>query len=256
MPLPNGPCANWLTPQELQASCPNGPVYAGNETLYADCARAASEVLFEMSGRQFSGGDCVYAVRPVLQRHALRAASWAMYTWSGGSFVDDPIVLSLIADTPDGRWLRLYGHANEIVRVRIDGVDLPGTAYRLERERYLVRTDGKVWPSGQDMTADTDSPGSFLIEYKHGLAVPTAGKIAAKSLGCNFVRALSSGTCSLPENTTQVVRQGVTITKEITASLSNGHFGIPTVDAFIEAYNPTRQRRRAVVVNPQNIRRI
>lgn len=147
----------------------------------------------------------------------------------------------------------LPGPVAVVDEVRIDGVVLSPLAYRLDSHRgvpVLVRIDGECWPECQDMDADADEVGSFVIMYQRGVAVPRAGMLAAGELAGEFAKACAGADCSLPAQLASLSRNGVEVQVVDPATfLEGGLTGIRNVDLFIRAVNPHGRAERARVSN-------
>jgi len=139
----------------------------------------------------------------------------------------------------------------QVDEVRIDGVILDPTAYRLDAYRgvpRLVRVDGECWPDCQDMNVGPDDVGSFVIVYRPGKRLPRAGEIAAGDLACEYARACTGGDCALPGQLASLSRNGVDLEMvDPTTVLETGRTGIQSVDAFVHAVNPAGMRQRSRV---------
>lgn len=142
-------------------------------------------------------------------------------------------------DTPA---LRLPGPVNSIEEIIIDGVVLPESAYEVHDHRYLVRTYGESWPLCQNMNLPTTEPGTWLVSYTQGVPVPAGGIVAAKTLACQFAKAITAPkSCDLPQRIQQVTRQGVTVTiMDDFATLKEGGTGIWLIDNWVASVNKPR----------------
>lgn len=142
-----------------------------------------------------------------------------------------------------------------VTEVKIDGLVLDPSAYRLVGP-WLARTDGgECWPSCQDPSVPDTETGTFSVTYSPGRPLPAAGRIAAGVLAGEFVRACAGGSCVLPPQITSLTRQGVDVEFiSPTDALTNGRTGIREVDLFIESVNPAALRQRSRVGSP-DIRR-
>jgi hypothetical protein len=142
----------------------------------------------------------------------------------------------------------------QVVEVTIDGLILDPTAYRLDLYRgipVLVRTDGECWPECQDMDAEADEEGSFVIVYQPGELVPLAGQIAAGLLACEFAKLCVGADCALPQQLASLSRNGVEVQVVDPASLlENGLTGIAQVDLWIRSVNPHQRPSRTRVLSP------
>jgi hypothetical protein len=143
----------------------------------------------------------------------------------------------------------LRGPVERIISVTLDGAVLPNTSYRVDNHRKLVRTDGECWPVCQDMTLPPTEPNTFEVQYLRGLQVPEEGRFMAGLLACELVKAClpELGECGLPANVTQLAREGVTLDLAPFVLGMNGKTGIPEVDLWLSAVNPSDARTRSRV---------
>lgn len=217
---------------------------------YTPEAKARAIALAGQSMRLLTGfriGGCPITVRPCTAGCAERT-NRPVAAGFGGSTPWFPVSLG-------GRWLnigcghgggcgcsrihevRLYGPAGEVTEVKVDGVVLDPTAYRLDTGARLVRVDGQGWPLCQDMAAPDSEPGTWSVTYTPGLPVDGLGAWAAGLLAGELVKACDGGDCDLPPNVTQIVRNGVSLTLGVGAFPGN-KTGIRAVDSWLEAVNP------------------
>lgn len=263
-----GPCQSWCDASDVA-------VYAGDPgsidlTKYAI---EASALLFELSARQFSG-TCVRKVRPCGSPGCLGWGYWTSaigarfwlgdtlggWGWGSGGFGDPATVDDFCGCSALDR-VNLAGFPVwSITEVKIDGVVVSPTLYRLDRWEWLtavrvLSTDQPtLWPSCQNLDLDDTQPGTFSVSYLCGADPPLLGKDAAASLAAQFYFAAVGAACQLPVGTTKLVRQGVTIERALFAQWArkDGQWatGLPLVDAFLAAYNPAGLRRRPAVWTP------
>lgn len=147
----------------------------------------------------------------------------------------------------------LPGPVGEIVEVTIDGVILDPTSYRVDNGSRLVRQDGGIWPSCQDMNAPAGEPGSFTVEYYRGAAPNEITRYAAGVLAAEFYKACSDIKCRLPRGTTSVVRNGVSI--ELEPSLIESIASWTEIAPVIEMFNPNKLKSAPRVLSPDaNVR--
>jgi len=236
-------CVPWTTYQEL-ANCG-----CGAEELDVDRVEelidAASEALHLLSNSQFTG-PCTTVYRPC------HSASSSALDWWGSPTV--PV-------RQDGAWLNLgpcgcgaWGPAGCTcgcaalhlpvdypvgVVVREDGVVLAASAYRLAG-RELHRVTG-AWRCCQDLSLSDTEVGTWSVTITHGLDPPALGRLAARDLAAELVRACRGVECRLPARTTAVVRQGISYELD-PAGLAEGAVGIYSVDLFLAAVNPEGRR--------------
>jgi hypothetical protein len=219
---------------------------------------ALSQALAAQTLRMLTGyrvGGCSVTVRPC--NRSCVPGSWLIAPAPsilfagayGGSFGFSPYI------GPNGSWLNACGCAGDgcsctkveevwlpgtvgrIDYVILDGVTLPETAYRVDNNNRLVRTDGGSWPVCQDMNLDS-GVGTFIVAYLDGNEVDGVGAYVAGTLAAEFAQACIGGDCALPSNVQTITRQGVTM--ELDPQMFQGGItGNRTVDAYIRIWNPT-----------------
>jgi hypothetical protein len=143
----------------------------------------------------------------------------------------------------------LPGPVFDIVSVKVDGITLSTTAYRLDNANLLVRTDGQRWPLCNDLSkADTET-GTWSVTARYGEEVPTIGQIAVGELATEFAKALACDeSCALPQPVQQLTRQGVSVTfLSPDQVFGQGNVGLYHCDLFVGTYNPDKLRNRARV---------
>ena len=136
-----------------------------------------------------------------------------------------------------------------VTQVKVDGVVVAPTAYRVDSQRWLVRLDGGTWPVCQDMAkADTEA-GTFSVTYLNAQPVDGLGAYAAGVLACEFAKACSGARCRLPSGVTDITRQGISMTLP-TGAFPDGLTGIREVDAYVQSVNPSKLRMPSRVWSP------
>jgi hypothetical protein len=119
------------------------------------------------------------------------------------------------------------------------------SAYRVMYSRLLVRIDGGVWPSCQNLLGDPETdPDTFLVEYTKGVPVPVGGQMATGVLACELAKAYcNDSTCRLPQRLQTVTRQGVTIGfQDSFEDLKEGGTGIWAIDSWIVTITKVQPR--------------
>jgi hypothetical protein len=208
--------------------------YCGWEPLYSDCdcegtcchlnglsptmtdaiLGAATRWLWEATNRRF--GNCPVTIRPCMKdcyggytggTNIGAYPAWIPYRTTSGWF-----------NVSCGRCGNncSCGHVSTVKlpttgfvhEVTLDGVTMDAEDWRLDNRQYLLRLDGGVWPSCQDMAAD---PPTWAVTYTPGLPVPLQGQIALGQLVCQMARLACGDKCQLPAGVVSVVRQGVTV---------------------------------------------
>lgn len=227
----------------------------------------ASDMLWNWTNRVY--GVCEVVVRPCGATCAESLTGWSTFwgrgpgykPWfpGGGAVVAGPgrwhpVLVS-------GRWfnitcgcigacscepsgptvLSLPGPIQSVTEVRIDGVALDPAAYRVDRKRWLIRTDGDVWPRCQNMLADpvTDAD-TFEVTYEKGIPVPIGGQVAAGRLACELAASACPGAeCALPERMQSLSRQGISIAFQ-DLSQEAIETGIWSIDSWVDTASKPR----------------
>lgn len=106
-----------------------------------DAARAATDVLYALSGRQFAGRH-VTTVRPTATRHRPLRPTWGVCAFAYGSGYGGIALDAWLGHTcrcaPPTVELGAYP-VTAILEVKIDGTTIPADEYRVDDHRSLVR---------------------------------------------------------------------------------------------------------------------
>lgn len=237
-------CEDWTTPEEIEAC--HEPLDSTAD--YSTAIAVATDALFALSGRQFSG-ECERVVRPCRTGHECRSTLW----WNGAGWYSDGY--PACGCRPDSR-VALSGYVRGITEVTIDGAVVAEEKYRVDAHRWLTRlndADGTArgWPSCQDMSAPAGEAGTFVVTYSYGRDVPQSGRDAAAELAWEvYLACLGSDACALPVGVTRVTRQGVTIEKQELLAFGGGRTGLRAVDLFLGTVNPAGLKRAPLIYNP------
>lgn len=223
-----GVCELWTDVAEVRAVNEAVTVAAVPDDRVTTAIRWASDMLFDLSGRRWSG-ECVRIIRPVHGRgcHGVCRRAWE---WPLGPY---PVA--------------------RVLEVRLDGAVLvDGTDYRLDDNRVLVMLDrSRRWPCSQDVRLPLTEDGTWSASYVTGAPPPAGGYEVAAILSAELSLAMKGDKkCRLPARTQQVVRQGVTITVYPQGLIDGGRTGIAEIDLWLASVNPTRNRARSTVHSP------
>lgn len=125
----------------------------------------------------------------------------------------------------------------------IDGVAFPQVVSGVEKWRLdgirLVREDGQPWPRSQDLSLPDGQVGTWHVQYQQGVAVPAIANTAAGLYAFQVAKALSGGSCALPQRVQSIARQGVNVSLVSDMDfLKNGRTGLVDVDILIVSLNP------------------
>ena len=132
-------------------------------------------------------------------------------------------------------------YVNAVTAVEINGD--PFAAWSFTRNGWLERTDGSAWDVCSGLTE---------VTYQWGEPPPHGGKMAALSLAYQFGLAeIGDDGCAIPNNTTTITRQGITISRVDPNEFLNAHrTGVPDVDLWLVAVNPQGRPSRGGVWSP------
>jgi hypothetical protein len=233
----------WIQPEEL------GP-YANTEYAYEAC-KAASYLLWTMSGRKYTG-EVTVTERYVCAKRAYRMgpSSKNYYaTLIAGEVYNIPITdfqeyAELVSDglSPESR-IKLRGRpVTKIHAVRTrDGRILDPGSYYLVDHSTLQASAGVPW-----------TPCNVEVTYTYGSTVPTAGKMAARTLAMEFAKLWSGDDdCILPQRVTSIARQGVTYTLlDSQDFIDDMRTGVYAIDLFLKSVNPDKARAKSRVFSP------
>jgi hypothetical protein len=237
--------------------------------IAAEMATVASEILYTLSGRQFTGDCGPVTVRPLARPHDVD-------TRFGHRGVPSGYLTSGQAGTawgnPAGGAINHYGTSEPskvdlgsypvtaVTLVKIDGVVIPPNEYYLQDYRILVRerpsismtpTERYGWPVNQLMDLPDTQQGTFSVTFRYGVPPPASGVLAAETMAQQLVLNALGQTSSLPQRVTSVQRQGVsTSVVDVMDFFSKGLTGIYSVDIFIRTYNPTGAKLRPMAWSP------
>ena len=248
-----GPCTPWIDCGDIRTACST----TENDELLDGIATMASQIMFEISGRQFTG-QCEKIVRPCETEHQPCWNSgwnnWSGWPWSwsydgvGWGWHDQ---LGCHCQCQALSQVKLPGYpVTSIIEVLIDGVAQSTDTYRIDDWQYLTRMRDPLdpgtplfWPQCQILDLPDTEAGTWSVAYRSGIDPPLSGKAAATALACEL---LPGADCKLPSGAVRIVRQGITIDKlqPLSQMLLQGMTGIVQIDAFLASTNSSRLRRR------------
>lgn len=255
-----GPCADW----PVTWTC---DVDTLNPAVTGIAVSMATETLYALTGMRF--GLCEVTLRPC--RSDCGTGSFFDDfgpPWTGGHYPQPALIGGLWYNLTCGTCtsgcscsevseVRLPAPVYDITEVVIDGVVLAASAYRLDNNRILVRTDGGRWPWCNDLSIDSGE-GAWSVTARYGEPLPEGAELAMGQLACEIAKAADGGDCKLPAGLQQLVRQGVTISyPDVGELFRQGRTGLYLVDMFVATWNPygLRQRSRVYSVDGPQVRR-
>jgi hypothetical protein len=198
----------------------------------ARAVETASFVLYSLTGQKYNGIQTTTEAYNLPFNSAISDMTAA---------VERGAIVHIPKYTDGMRNLRLrHTPVRKIMEISRGGVIVDPDTYSLRNNAYLVQNNGAPW-----MINTSD----LVITYKHGIRVPVAGKSAAIRFANELIHAyLDDGLCSLPERLQSVSRQGMTFAVlDPQDFIQNGRIGIPEVDYFIHAANPSKSKMKARV---------
>lgn len=207
-----GPC-EWPLIQ-----CASWPT--GSEAVTGNAVSAATEVLWQKTAQRY--GLCDLTIRPCRQSCGDGWPWDSWWQWGGGMWprplLYNGMWFNITCGTCPGtcsctalEQVELPGPVNEVTEVKINGVVLAPTSYRLDDNRMLVRTDGGRWPHCQDMSQPDTEDDTWSITIVLGEEVPIIGQQALGQLANMLARECVGEDCKLPKNIASLVRQGITV---------------------------------------------
>ncbi len=234
----------WITPEELGSS------HSDTEFSYEAC-KTASNLLWALSGRKYSGVTTVTERYVCAQRSYRLGASSRTYSpvLLDGDIYNIPTeefddFSDIVSDgmSPNSR-IKLRGRPVtkiHTIRTRTGDVVNPSSYYLVDHSTVQAAA-GVPW-----------TPCNIEITYSYGSYVPTAGKMAARTLAIELCKLWNNDDdCALPQRITSITRQGVSYTL-----LDNQDFidelktGLYAVDLFLRSVNPDKARAKARVFSP------
>lgn len=218
------------------------------------CLNTAAEVLYALSGRQF--GLCTYTVRPC-RIDCCNPCDMTGPRWipvlSGGQWTNvscrtcrDHCSCVKVCE------VALPGPVYDVQEVKVDGLVVNPSTYRIDNRSTLVRTgDGNCWPTCQNMTLD-DGDGTWIVTYRRGQPVPESGRSALSEFACELCKAcIGDDTCALPKRVTSITRQGVSFAMlDPMAFIKDRLTGLYAVDLWLTSVNPKKLSRGPAVYSP------
>lgn len=264
-------CEPWIAPDDplFTALC---STEADADLVETEIA-IASDLLYELSGRRFPGfcSDVIRpcaSVRETSDEYVGVARRWwqrdlgTLGTWGGycacqtGPACGCSSLSEIYLD-------RVPVSSVERVKVAdFSNPAWPGDAtldpalYRVDDFARLVRLpnpDGSrpSWPCCQRIDLDAGEENTFEVAFTYGVRPPPAGQQAAAALACELIRSFADpDNCRFSPRTQQIARQGVTVVLDRMNNIKNDLTGLPAVDLFLRAYNPSGNRRRMRVAVP------
>ena len=272
-----GPCSVW----PLDLSCclapsgilPDPCLLDGDpvpQAVIDNAILAASQLLWSLTGRQF--GTCTATIRPC-RKKCNDLSFWGQggFIWDGGYGLDGgfpwmPVLLD------DGSWtnapcgcqgnscnctklseINLPDPVCSIEQIKIDGMVVDPSTYRVDDFHKLVRLGSDEWPKCNDFTKADTEVGTWSITLTHGRPVPALAILGANEMACEIIKNCIGKPCKLPQRVSSVTRQGISVSfLDDMQFLDKGLTGLYYVDLAARTYNPQRLARRPMAYSPDS----
>lgn len=249
-----GPCVeSWGAPTffcELSAAA---------QAVTGVAAPIAAEILWSMTGRQI--GACSMLIRPCAQScfgdWPFIGQWWQLGQWPrplfyqgvwynitcGNGCAERSCSCNFVSQ------VILPAPVSAVTQVKVDGVVLASTAYRVDDMRYLVRTDGGIWPLCNDLSKADTQTGTWSVTLASGVPLNATGRMAWAELTQQVAKVLAcDDDCAIGKPVQQLVRQGVTMNfLDPTELFPDGRLGLYWCDVFIAQMNPNALMARPMV---------
>lgn len=240
-------CSSWALPNDV----PSPDRETQTDAEWTRLLLRASEILYYLSGRRWIGLGCT-------ETATLRSmdgngtwpyhpswgscSCWTYGTWRG-LWLYPPGVDVHLGHSQGPVAIQLpMSPIGVVTEVREDGVLLDPSSYRFSRSGWVTRLDGEAWNVCMDTTT---------ITYTFGEPPPGGGVDAAVELAIELAAYGRGEQCAWPRTVTSVTRQGLSM--EIANPLdflAEGRTGLPGVDMWLAAVNPTSRAQRGRVWSP------
>ena len=222
--------------------------YSDSEFSY-EAAKVASQLLFQLSGRKYSGATTVterYVCATRGHNYGL-ARGTTTAALVNGDVQNIPLTAYDFYETASdgittGSRLRLRGKPVTKVHAIRDhlGEIINPNYYYLSDHSVIQPVRGVPW-----------RPCNVEVTYTYGVEAPAMGKMAARMLAIEFCKMWSGEDCELPQRVTSIARQGVSYTiLDPQEFVAQGRTGIYFVDLFLKSVNPDGAKNRARVFSP------
>jgi len=265
---PKGPCQPWTTPEEIKACCGTKQVRPGvvvDDLPDADLlvtAQFAGDDLYRKAGRQYAG-NCPDTIRPCVGINCgLDGVLYLAGIGTGGRYGYPSIPTRFDRgwqniSCANGRCflpcVTLPAPVTSIEEVLVDGEVLPPTSYEVFGFQKLCRTDGQLWPCGQDMTRPPTEHGTFQVTFTRGNPVDEVARRMASIYACQIVLPMlcEAGICGTDDldGVQTITQDGVTVNfGDIEDNVfDKRRTGIGIVDRWLASVNPDGRKRPAIV---------
>ena len=268
--------ATWLSPWCTEEDIPPKRIAGINDVSLQAMIGAASNLLYELSGRQFRQGRSVvrptsiqsgYGNQSYLYPYSSMSGYGAAWGFAAG-WSWTAVGMGWWQNGQDLAEVVLSAPVQRINNVMVNGSSLggwfpggpPNPNFTLYDKRRLVRnvdTTGMTsgaWPWNQQLQLPLTEAGTWMIDYNWGKPPPPIGNLAAVELTIQLALALTGKETALPARVLSIATQGVSVAVgDSLEYLRERLLGLPVCDAFIMAVNPQRARRKATFLAPNSL---
>ncbi len=267
---PVGPCSVWdldlsgtLSPSGI---LPDPCLLEGqpvNPTIIANAKLAASQLLWAMTGRQFS--VCRTTIRPCRKGYCNDACcipgiDYALgYPWMpvmqlNGLWTNLSCYCQNECSCTKLSEINLPNPVCTIEQVKIDGVIVDPATYRVDNFRKLVRLGSDIWPRCNNLTLEDTEIGTWSVTLTYGIPPPELVLMGAAEMAGEIIKQAVGKPCKLPQRMSSVTRQGITVSfLDDMQFLDKGLTGMYWVDLAARTYNPCRLQRKPLIASPDSI---
>lgn len=226
--------------------------YSESEYSY-DAAKAASQLLWALTGRKYTGTNTVTERYVCFTRwHSFGLATGTTTAIiANGNMQNIPLTANSYYETASdgvtpGARLKLRGTPVQKIHAIRDhlGEIVNPNYYYLSDHSTIQPTIGVPW-----------WPCNIEVTYTYGAPPPAMGQMAARTLAIEFCKMWAGEDCELPQRVTSISRQGVSYTiLDPQDFVQEGRTGLYMVDMFLKSVNPDKARNRARVFSPDTSR--
>lgn len=250
----NGPCSGWSAPIW---TCTLSPAEVAVTGI---AVQAAADVLYALTGRHI--GTCQLTIRPCRKNCYGEVWPFTSGWWEVGMYPRPVFYQGTWYNVTCGMCtggcscasiseILLPGPVASVISVKVDGVVLDPSLYRVDNYRSLVRLGGSSWPICNNLNLADSQVGTWSVTLTQGEAVSPLGQMALGELATEFAKLLAcNADCIFAKPVQQLVRQGVTMNfLDPNMLFANGRIGLYLSDLYISVENPHGLQQRSRVYN-------
>lgn len=242
-------CSAWANPDDIPE------IYRANasDDQWTQWLMFASEVMYRLSGQQWSGGGCTNTAELRGQPPEPGSGAWPYYRtwgltpsgpayWWWNTFLGFAWFPQFVGTIPSEYAVKLpHDEITAVTAVTINGE--PFSNWQLVRGSWLERTDNDRWGKSTEL---------LEVSYTYGIAPPAGGVNAVVQLAVEIMKwQTQDNSCRLPKRITSITRQGVSLAViDPMKFLDKGRTGVYEIDLWLASVNPQSRQRRGRVWSP------